>query len=124
MRSGFYTGLSALALGVLTFSIAISGVAYAQAAKQELPPDREEIIVTHSKLGPLSEWAQMQQHSAEYQRLKAKFEPTTGSSHTDSWASDRALASHNGSGDSFMQESAETPTPPAVQAIKDAVAPP
>ncbi|MDB5393766.1 MAG: hypothetical protein JWM91_1272 [Rhodospirillales bacterium] len=103
-----------------------AGSALAQSASPagQLPADREEIIITHQRLGPLSDWAAMQQHSADYRRLKAKYDPTTGSSHTDSWASDRNLASHNGSGDSFIQESADTPTPPAVQAIKDAVIPP
>jgi hypothetical protein len=99
------------------------GAALAQTAK-ELPPDREEIIITHQRLGPLSDWAAMQQHEADYQRLKAKFDPTTGSSHVDNWTSDRALASHNGANDSFIQESADAPTPPAVKAVEDAVAPP
>jgi hypothetical protein len=98
-------------------------MAFAQKS-DELPPDREEIIVTHSRLGPLSDWASMQQHTAEYNRLKAKFDPTTGSSHVDNWADDRALASHSNASDGFMQESAAAPTPPAVQAVKDAVLPP
>jgi hypothetical protein len=117
-------------MAVAAVSLALSvgaGPAFAQSAQpasNELPPDREEIIITHQRLGPLSDWAAMQQHSADYRRLKAKFDPTTGSSHTDNWASDRNLAAHNGSGDSFIQESADAPTPPAVQAIKDAVVPP
>ena len=103
-----------------------AGTSLAQSAAPAapLPDDREEIVITHQRLGPLSDWAAMQQHSADYRRLKAKYDPTTGSSHTDNWASDRNLASHNGSGDSFIQESADTPTPTAVQAIKDAVVPP
>jgi hypothetical protein len=107
-------------------AVLAAGGAHAQqdGKQQQLPTDREEIVVTHQRLGPLSEWAQMQQHEADYQRLKAKFDPTTGSSHVDNWTSDRALASHNGSGDSFIQESADAPTPPAVQAVKDAVVPP
>ena len=121
MRSANRSKFTLLAFGSLMM---IPAVALAQAASNELPPDREEIVITHSRLGPLSEWAQMQQHSADYRRLKAKFDPTTGSSHTDSWASDRNLASHSNSSDSFMQESADQPTPPAVQAIKDAVVPP
>lgn len=118
LRLGAFASL-ALALG--------AGTALAQAAAPspgELPADREEIIVTHQRLGPLSDWAAMQQHTADYNRLKAKYDPTTGSSHTDNWASDRNLASHNGNGDSFIQESASQPTPPAVQAVKDAVIPP
>ena len=99
MRSAYCSRFAVLALGSLALSPA---VAFAQAAN-ELPADREEIVITHSKLGPLSEWEQMQQHSADYRRLKAKFDPTTGSSHTDSWASDRNLASHSNSSDSFMQ---------------------
>ena len=118
----FSYSLKAAALASLALSLG-AGTALAQAAS-ELPADREEIIITHQRLGPLSDWAAMQQHSADYQRLKAKYDPTTGSSHTDNWASDRNLASHNNSSDSFMQESADTPTPPAVQAIKDAVVPP
>ena len=118
----FSYSLKAAALASLALSLG-TGTALAQAAS-ELPADREEIIITHQRLGPLSDWAAMQQHSADYRRLKAKYDPTTGSSHTDNWASDRNLASHNNSSDSFMQESADTPTPPAVQAIKDAVVPP
>jgi hypothetical protein len=115
----FYRAALAVAAGL------IGGPAFAEtAAKDQLPPDREEIIVTHQRLGPLSDWAAMQQHTADYERLKARFDPTTGSSHVDSWANDRALASHNGSGDSFIQENADSPTPPAVQAVKDAVVPP
>ena len=86
--------------------------------------DREEIIITHQRLGPLSEWAAMQQHSADYNRLKAKYDPTTGASRTDNWASDRNLATHNGGNDSFIQESADAPTAPAVKAVEDAVVPP
>jgi hypothetical protein len=121
MRSANSFIPAALAVAVV---LAAGAAVAQQAGKQDLPPDREEIIVTHQRLGPLSEWAQMQQHEADYQRLKAKFDPTTGSSHVDNWTSDRALASHNGSGDSFIQESAEAPTPPAVQAVKDAIVPP
>jgi hypothetical protein len=113
----------AIAAATLAVSLA-GGTAFAQASQPaagELPPDREEIIVTHQRLGPLSEWASMQQHSADYQRLKAKFDPTQGSSHTDNWASDRNLAAHNGSGDSFIQESTDAPTPSAVKAVEDAV---
>jgi hypothetical protein len=117
--------LAVIAVGVLAVSIgSTSALAQAAAPAGELPPDREEIVITHQKMGPLSDWASMQEHSAEYNRLKAKFDPSQGSSHTDNWASDRALASHNGSGDSFMQESAQAPTPPAVQAVKDAIVPP
>ena len=63
-------------------------------------------------------------HSADYKRLKEKYDPTQGSSHTDNWASDRALAQHNNNSDSFIQESADQPTPPAIQAVKDAIIPP
>jgi hypothetical protein len=125
MRFEFFNfSLKAAALASLALSLG-AGTALAQAQPaNELPADREEIIITHQRLGPLSDWAAMQQHSDDYRRLKAKYDPTTGSSHTDNWASDRNLASHNNSSDSFMQESADTPTPPVVQAIKDAVIPP
>ena len=86
----FSHSLKAAALASLALSLG-AGSALAQAAN-ELPADREEIIITHQRLGPLSDWAAMQQHSADYQRLKAKYDPTTGSSHTDNWASDRNLA--------------------------------
>jgi hypothetical protein len=120
----FSYSLKAAALASLALSLG-AGTALAQAQPaNELPADREEIIVTHQRLGPLSDWAAMQQHSDDYRRLKAKYDPTTGSSHTDNWASDRNLASHNNSSDSFIQESADAPTAPVVQAIKDAVVPP
>ena len=123
MRSAFGSKFAVLALGSWALgSLALMPAALAQSDSDSSDP--EEIVITHSKLGPLSEWAQMQQHTADYQRLKAKFDPTTGSSHTDNWANDRALASHSNSSDSFMQESADAPTPPVVQAIKDAVVPP
>jgi len=120
MRSTFGSKFAAMALTSMALAPAM---ALAQASN-EIPPDREEIIVTHSRLGPLSEWAQMQQHSAEYRRLKEKFDPTTGSSRTDNWTSDRALAQHSNASDGFEQESADAPTPPAVKAVEDAVAPP
>jgi len=117
----FRNNVMAAAAAMLAVPLA-AGTAFAQAASSnDLPPDREEIIITHQRLGPLSEWASMQQHSADYRRLKQKYDPTQGSSHTDNWASDRNLATHNGSGDSFMQESADTPTPSAVKAVEDAV---
>jgi hypothetical protein len=99
-----------------------AGSALAQSSSDST--EREEIIVTHQRLGPLSDWASMQQHSADYKRLKEKYDPTQGSSHTDNWASDRALAQHNNNSDSFIQESADQPTPPAIQAVKDAIIPP
>lgn len=110
----------ALALAGLALPLA-AGAALAQSGGSS---EREEIIITHQRLGPLSEWASMQQHSADYKRLKEKFDPTQGSSHTDNWASDRNLASHSNNSDSFMQESASQPTPPAIQAVKDAIVPP
>lgn len=112
----------ALASAVLALG---AGTALAQsAAPAASSAPEEEIIITHQRLGPLSDWAAMQQHSADYRRLKAKYDPTTGSSHTDNWANDRSLASHNNSNDSFEQESQQGPTPAAVQAVKDAVVPP
>jgi hypothetical protein len=126
MRSDFFGhSMKAVVVGSLAFLLG-AGTALAQAAPPaaELPADREEIIITHQRLGPLSDWAAMQQHSADYQRLKAKYDPTTGSSHVDSWASDRGLAAPAGVSGGFEADSASTPTPPAVQAIKDAVVPP
>jgi hypothetical protein len=119
----FSTSFKAMAVASLALPLAV-GTALAQSSPTSASSDREEIIITHHPLGPLSEWASMQQHSADYKRLKEKYDPTQGSSHTDNWASDRNLASHSNNSDSFMQESAEAPTPPAVQAIKDAIVPP
>jgi hypothetical protein len=118
----FNNSLKAAALASAMLSVG-AGSALAQAANDG-SSDREEIIITHQRLGPLSEWASMQQHSDDYRRLKAKYDPTTGSSRTDNWASDRNLATHQGGNDSFIQESADAPTAPVVQAIKDAVVPP
>jgi hypothetical protein len=116
--------MTVAAVGSLTALLA-TGSAFAQAsAPAELPPDREEIVITHQRMGPLSDWAAMQEHSAEYRRLKAKFDPSTGAARVDNDAADRQLAGHSNSSDSFEQESAREPTPPAVQAIKDAVVPP
>jgi hypothetical protein len=116
--------LKAMAAASLALSLG-AGSAWAQASSTSGgSTEREEIIITHQRLGPLSEWASMQQHSADYKRLKEKFDPTQGSSHTDNWASDRALASHNNNSDSFIQESADQPTPPAIQAVKNAIVPP
>jgi len=120
----FSNPLKAATIASLALSLG-AGTALAQSSSDT--PEREEIeeiIVTHHPLGPLSEWAQMQQHSADYKRLKEKFDPTQGSSHTDNWASDRNLAAHSNNSDSFMQESADAPTPPAIQAVKDAIVPP
>jgi hypothetical protein len=120
----FSNSLKATAVASLALSLG-AGTALAQAASTGGDAgDREEIIVTHQRLGPLSEWASMQQHSADYKRLKEKYDPTQGSSHTDNWASDRNLSQHNNNSDSFIQESADQPTPPAIQAVKDAVVPP
>ena len=116
--------MTVAAVGSLTMLLA-TGSAFAQAsAPAELPPDREEIVITHQRMGPLSDWAAMQEHSAEYRRLKAKFDPSTGAARVDNDNADRQLAGHSNSSDSFEQESAHEPTPPAVQAIKDAVVPP
>jgi hypothetical protein len=124
MRSGYWSFGAAVAVTTILAVSASAPSARAADPSKELPPDREEIIVTHSRLGPLSDWAQMQAHTADYERLKAKFDPTTGSSHVDNWANDRAAASENGSGNGFITESADQPTPPAVQAIKDQIVPP
>jgi hypothetical protein len=100
--------------------VATYGVAIAADDKSQ---EREEIIITHSRLGPLSEWAQMQAHNAEYRRLKEKFDPTTGTSRVDGDTSDRALAAPSSTNGGFMNESASAPTPSAVKAVEDAVAP-
>jgi hypothetical protein len=116
--------MTAVAAGALALSLAGGVYAQAPATGGELPADREEIVITHQRMGPLSDWAAMQEHSAEYRRLKAKFDPTTGSARVDNDAADRSFAGHSNSSDSFEKESASEPTPPAVQAIKDAVVPP
>jgi hypothetical protein len=111
---------SAAALTVSAVLICDAAVA-ADAPKSD---DREEIIVTHSRLGPLSEWAQMQAHNAEYRRLKEKFDPTTSTGRVDADTSDRALAAPTSGNGAFMSESASAPTPSAIKAVEDAVAPP
>ena len=120
----FSNSLKAMAVASLALPLAAGTVLAQGTSGSSDSTEREEIIITHHPLGPLSEWASMQQHSADYKRLKEKYDPTQGSSHTDNWASDRNLASHNNNSDSFMQESADQPTPPAIQAVKDAVVPP
>ncbi len=111
----------------LALSLGVTSMAWAQTASKttvkDLPPGGEEIIITHERLGPLSEWASMQQHSAEYQRLKAKFDPSTGSSHVDNWNSDRAAAGPTSINGGFADESANAPTPSAIKAAEDAVLP-
>ena len=87
--------------------------------------EREEIIITHSKLGPLSDWAQMQAHNAEYRRLKAKFDPSPNNSPVDAAAADRALGAPAGQQErSYQQDLRNQPTAPAVKAVEDAVVPP
>jgi hypothetical protein len=125
MRSGIYRfSLASATFASLALSLGAAPAMAQSAPASALPEDREEIIITHQRLGPLSDWAAMQQHSADYRRLKAKYDPTTGSSHTDDWANDRAGAAATSSQGGFEAESAAAPTPPAVQAIKDAVIPP
>lgn len=126
MRSVFsMKSLLAMALGAVAAMLVAPGAfAQASAPAAELPPDREEIVITHQRMGPLSDWASMQEHSAEYRRLKAKFDPSTGAARVDNDRADRQLAGHSNSSDNFEQESAREPTPPAVQAVKDAVVPP
>ena len=60
MRTAFGT-LTAMTL------VASVGIAIPAALAADPPADdeREEIIITHSKLGPLSDWARMQAHNAE-----------------------------------------------------------
>ena len=123
MRSAIWT-LSAAAMAV---SLSAAGpVARAADAPAAAPADdREEIIVTHSKLGPLSDWAQMQAHNSEYRRLKAKFDPSPNRSGVDAASADRALGAPPGQGErSYQQELRDQPTAPAVKAVEDAVAPP
>jgi hypothetical protein len=108
----------------LAAAMAIGAPAWAADPKPADDPDREEIVVTHSRLGPLSDWAQMQAHTAEYERLKAKFDPTTGTSRVDDWAASRGGAGPTPASGGFIQDSASAPTSPGVQAIKDAVVPP
>lgn len=116
----YYLGTVAL----ISLTVGAAPVMAQSTPAATLPADREEIIITHQRLGPLSDWAAMQQHSADYRRLKAKYDPTTGSSHTDDWASDRHGAGPTSAVGGFEAESAAAETPPAVQAIKDAVVPP
>jgi hypothetical protein len=123
MRSEFGAFGATVAIMAAFGLLAAAPGARAADPSKELPSDREEIIVTHSRLGPLSDWAQMQAHTADYERLKAKFDPTTGSSHVDNWANERASAGHSDAGNEFINESADQPTPPAIKAVEDSVAP-
>jgi hypothetical protein len=117
------TAIRTLTSLALTASLAALPVAHAVAADGD--EDREEIIITHSKLGPLSDWARMQAHEAEYQRLKAKFDPSPNHPPIDAAAADRALTAPPGQGErSYQQELRDQPTAPAVKAVEDAVAPP
>jgi hypothetical protein len=107
----------------LTASLAAVPFTWAMAADGD--EDREEIIITHSKLGPLSDWARMQAHEAEYQRLKAKFDPSPNNSPVDAAAADRQLTAPPGQGErGYQQDLRNQPTAPAVKAVEDAVAPP
>jgi hypothetical protein len=112
-------GVCAVALAAL---VATGGIAR---AADDLPVDREEIIVTHQRLGPLSDWAQMQQHSADYKRLKEKFDPSSsGAPHYDPYTSASGFAAPVQPSHDFEHESAEQPTPAAVQAVEDGISPP
>ena len=109
---------AALALVVLPAATVV-------AADAQRPEIDDEITITHSKLGPLSDWAQMQAHNAEFQRLKAKFDPSPHNSPVDAAAADRALTAPPGQGErSYQQELRDQPTAPAVKAVEDAVVPP
>ena len=117
------------ALGTMTaIALAASiGLAIPAALAADPPADeeREEIVITHSKLGPLSDWAQMQAHNAEYQRLKAKFDPSPNNPPVDAAAADRALGAPPGQQErGYQQELRDQPTAPAVKAVEDAVVPP
>ncbi len=117
MRPAYRT-LTSIAL---TASLAAVPLVRAIAADE---PEREEIIITHSKLGPLSDWAQMQAHEAEYRRLKAKFDPSPNNSPVDAAAADRQLTAPPGQGErGYQQDLRNQPTAPAVKAVEDAVVP-
>jgi hypothetical protein len=84
MRPAFFSLAGGMALAA---SLAAASLP-ALAADPQIS-EREEIVVTHKRLAPLSEWAQMQAHEAEYQRLKAKFDPSPAESPVDLQAADR-----------------------------------
>lgn len=119
------SAIGALSATVMAASLWAMGPIAQAADVPQSADDREEIIVTHSKLGPLSDWAQMQAHNAEYQRLKAKFDPSANHSAVDSARADRALGAPPGQGErSYQEELRNQPTAPAVQAVEDAIIPP
>ena len=108
----------------IALAASLAAVPFLRAMATEDDPDREEIIITHSKLGPLSDWARMQAHEAEYQRLKAKFDPSPNNPPVDAAAADRQLTAPPGQGErGYQQDLRNQPTAPAVKAVEDAVAP-
>lgn len=117
-------GFLSLTAAALAGAILAAPIGYAASADKAEVTD-EEIVITHHRLGPLSDWAQMQAHNAEYQRLKQKFDPSPNHSPVDAAAADRAFGQPPGRGGSaFAEELKNTETPPAVKAVEDAVSPP
>ena len=78
----------------------------------------DEVIVTHSRMGPLSEWARMQAHEADYQRLKAQFDPTQPVSRVDQDTADRNASKPAGQqAPQEMQEMESSGKSPIIQEI-------
>lgn len=112
------------AMVLAAIGLVLGGVP-ARAAQSTAEGQLEEVIVTHKKLGPLSDWALMQAHNAEYQRLKQKFDPSPNNSAVDKWSAARAAAAApRGGPSSFAREVQEGPASPIVQAIKESASPP
>ena len=117
-----------LSIGLIAFAVvATAGLPSfaANTPRSENALD-EELTITHKRLGPLSDWAQMKEHSAEYKRLKNKFDPDQGGvSPAAAMAADRNATLPPGQREpSFFSESRNSPTSPVVQAIEDAVTAP
>jgi hypothetical protein len=59
-------------------------------------PKRDELIIHGSRNRPLSEWDRMREHSAEFGRLRARFDPERRQTSVDSDAAARDFASSDG----------------------------
>jgi hypothetical protein len=59
-------------------------------------PKRDELIIHGNRDRPLSEWERTREHSAEFGRLRARFDPERRQTSVDSDAAARDFASSDG----------------------------